>query len=205
MIGLREAKRAARGQARAVRSRIPEEERAGRSLEICRRIERSGLLDGLERVMVYAPVRGEVDILPLAEALLARGVAVAFPLVLAGEGRMVPVIVRALDELAPGAYGIPEPPASGERLSPEDLDAVVVPAVAYDREGYRLGYGGGYYDRFLPSMRRRAVRIGAVFHDLLWDALPREPFDQRVDWVFSEMETLGPFRNVPSLPAGGGG
>jgi len=170
------------------------EVRQAKSADICRRIVQSGLLNRARTVMVYAAVRGEVDLTPLVEGLLSQACIVAFPVINAERKSLTPVAIASLRELQPGAFGIPAPPPTALRLAPEELDGVVVPGLAFDRDGYRVGYGGGYYDRFLPTIRANAVRIGVVYHGLLRPTLPREPFDQQVDWVVTEREAAGPFR-----------
>lgn len=84
-------------------------------------------------------------------------------------------------------------PVQGSPLDPREIDAIAVPAVAFDREGRRVGYGGGFYDRFLPRTRNDAVRIGIAFGCQLLppgDALPSGAFDLRVDLVVTETGVL---------------
>lgn len=96
--------------------------------------------------------------------------------------------------LVPSPFGIPEPELTPQArlLSNEELAApdtlVFVPALAFDRQGFRLGYGGGYYDRFL--VRASCPCVGLVFHGLLLDALPRDPWDTPVHAVCTEEELL---------------
>lgn len=98
--------------------------------------------------------------------------------------------VGALDDLVPGAYGIPEPKDGLQAVEPTRIDVVIVPALAYDRRGYRLGYGGGYYDRFLPTLSAQAVKVGVQYDLLVWDALPVGPHDVSVDWVITERSVV---------------
>ena len=92
--------------------------------------------------------------------------------------------VRSLSELQPAMLGIPAPPDSAPVLSPEELDLILVPALVYDRDGYRIGYGGGYYDRFLSSAR--AFTIGLGRERLMMDRLPKEAHDIAVECVVTE-------------------
>ncbi|ADU97170.1 5-formyltetrahydrofolate cyclo-ligase [Thermovibrio ammonificans HB-1] len=136
-------------------------------------------------VMLYWPIKGEPDLTPLARELLENGVKLYFPKVL--KERIAAVEVDNLDQLSPGAFNIPEPPYSPQREGTPE--AVVVPALGYDKKGYRLGYGGGYYDRFLASAPVKD-KIGVCFHFQLLDAIPVEPFDQPVDWIVTDKTTL---------------
>ena len=95
-------------------------------------------------------------------------------------------MVIPLAELEIGHYGIREPKAENIRPVPRgDIDAILVPAVAFDRRGYRVGCGGGYYDRFLPEVPR-AVRIGAAFSCQIVAEIPADPHDVRVDRIVTE-------------------
>lgn len=166
-------------------------ERAWASAAISARLSAAFAWDG--PAMVYAPVRGEVDPLPFVRDLLARGIEVAFPSVEKGRG-LVARRVRDLSELLPGAFGIPEPPPECPSVDPREIGLVLVPALTFDRRGFRLGYGGGYYDRFLPLLRPEAVTVGLAYDRLLWDLLPVEPHDRPVRWVVTENRLLGPLQ-----------
>lgn len=150
------------------------------------------LARGVGRVMIYAPVKGEVDLTRFAESMWAEGAEVVFPVTQPETRRIVPKIAPHLRALRPGAYGIPEPTRECATVSPADLDAVVVPALAYDRRGFRVGYGGGYYDRFLQLLPGGVLKVGVVYAELLLQFLPHECHDQRVDWVITDMECVGP-------------
>ena len=93
------------------------------------------------------------------------------------------------DRLIPGSYGILEPSAEAPSLKLEAVDLILVPAVACDRQGYRLGYGGGYYDRLLASPAgRKIVAIGIVFDFAYVDQLPIESWDRRLSGVCTECQ-----------------
>ena len=95
--------------------------------------------------------------------------------------------VSDLSELTTGNYGIPEPPAENPCYSGESA-LCVVPALSYDRLGHRIGYGGGYYDRFLSTFTGESC--GFVYRELLAPALPREPHDMAVSYIITEKEVL---------------
>jgi 5-formyltetrahydrofolate cyclo-ligase len=105
---------------------------------------------------------------------------------------VTPCLLGSFAELEIGHYGIREPKAENIRPVPrEEIDAILVPAVAFDRRGYRVGYGGGYYDRFLPEIPR-ALRIGAAFSCQIVAEIPAGPHDVPVDWIVTEAETIVP-------------
>lgn len=158
-------------------------------------------LAAARRVMVYAAAGSEAPTQPLAQRLWAAGRTVCFPRLVPGRpGEMDAVAVASWDQLVPGPYrGILEPPAGAPPMDPAGLDAVVVPGVGFDRAGRRLGQGGGYYDRFLARLSRRAVRVGWAFSVQVVDALPEDPHDQRVDLVITERGVLRPSQD-PAPP-----
>jgi 5-formyltetrahydrofolate cyclo-ligase len=134
-------------------------------------------------------MRGEADPGPLVRRALAEGKVVGLPRV-AGPPRgkgpgLVFHRVSADTVLERGGFGIPEPPNDAEtRLDPGAADLVLVPAVAFSPEGDRIGFGGGYYDRFLRGCGGVAVGIGYEFQVL--EELPRGPGDAAVDAVVTE-------------------
>ena len=93
-----------------------------------------------------------------------------------------------LDELKSGTKGIPEPSSGAPEIPPDGISLVIVPALSCDRNGYRLGYGGGYYDRFLA--RTRAVAAALCAESRLTDELPREPFDLPCNYIITERQVL---------------
>jgi len=156
--------------------------RKERSEAICRRCSALPEYKEAETVLLYCAVGSEADLMPLARTALSEGKTVAFPK--CGEGgRMSFYSVTELSCLVPGKYGIPEPPEKAPVLS--FYGAVCfVPALSFDVEGYRLGYGGGYYDRFLADFC--GVSIGVTFDDTLAERLPREKYDKKTDYIVTE-------------------
>ncbi len=135
---------------------------------------------GARRVLVYLPFRGELSPLGLLE--LYPEAAYYLPRTAAGGLTVHPF--AAARERHP--YGFEQPAPGSATIAPARLDVVVVPGIAFDREGYRLGYGGGYYDRFLARLPARVARVGLVPEALVLEALPREPWDVPVGFLASE-------------------
>jgi 5-formyltetrahydrofolate cyclo-ligase len=137
----------------------------------------------------YWPMRGEPDPRPAMD--LHRG-PVCLPVV---TGRAIPLIFRAHDGqgLVPGVYGTWHPAESQPELLPSVL---IVPLLAFDRHGMRLGYGGGYYDRTLALLRKSApvTAIGLAFAGQEADRLPVDRFDQPLDLIVTDRETIIPVR-----------
>ncbi len=132
------------------------------------------------RVMIYLPFRNELS--PLALVSLLPETQFYLP-----RTTKSGLSVHPYD--APREHhrhGFEQPAAGTPALEPELLDAVVVPGLAFDREGYRLGYGGGYYDRFLARIPAGVLSVGLVPQALLAESLPREPWDVPVRYLATE-------------------
>lgn len=141
-------------------------------------------------VLAFCPVKGEPDILPLADALLRKGYNVAFPISHTETLTLEFKYVKDISELAAGAYGIPEPPRTAPTVT-EFSDALcLVPALAFDRRGMRIGYGKGYYDRFLAHFCGKSV--GTAFSEFVTDELPAGATDISVDIIITEKGVLIP-------------
>ena len=97
-------------------------------------------------------------------------------------------IVKSLEELHPAMLGIPAPPETAPVILPTELDLIIVPALAYDKSGHRLGYGGGYYDRYLRDTP--AFTIGLAREFLMKEKLPTQPHDIAVKCIITENRVL---------------
>jgi 5-formyltetrahydrofolate cyclo-ligase len=132
----------------------------------------------------FAAIRDEIDPAPLMIWLQAEGFRLALP-VMQGKGK--PLLMRAWapgDAMNPAAWGIAEPLGDKAAVEP---DVVLVPLLAFDSRGYRLGYGGGFYDRTLQRLRKLkpVVAVGLAYDEQRVDAVPVESYDQRLDWVLT--------------------
>jgi 5-formyltetrahydrofolate cyclo-ligase len=132
----------------------------------------------------YYPMEGEIWPLPLMAALRAKGHSLALPVM---QGKADPLLFRAWspgDPLIPGVWGIRQPAPDRTVVHP---DIALVPLLAFDARGYRLGYGGGYYDRTLRSLRavKPVLAVGLALDELEVDAVPHLDYDERLDWVLT--------------------
>jgi 5-formyltetrahydrofolate cyclo-ligase len=139
----------------------------------------------------FMPMKNEIDPLPLMQKLADAGARLALP-VIAGRGR--PLIIRAWnfgEPLAAGIWGIREPTPHAAEVEP---DVLLVPLVAFDRRGHRLGYGGGYYDLTIPRLRarKRIVAAGIAYAIQEIPAVPVTPGDAALDLVLTEREVVDP-------------
>lgn len=162
--------------------------RTGRAL-VPELTEKSGLTAPV--VSVYWPIRSELNTRPLIEALAAQGFRVTLPVM---HKVRHPLIFRDFtpgDDLVKGPYGLSEP---ADDRTARDPDILFSPLAAFDRRGFRLGYGGGIYDATLSQLRARKaiVAIGVAYACQEADHVPTEPHDQRLDYLMTERETIIP-------------
>jgi len=137
----------------------------------------------------YWPLDGELDIRPLLAQIHQMGHPIGLPVV---KGKGQPLLFRRWSPGAPlvrGSFKVMTPPEGVPEVEP---DVLLVPLLAFDQAGYRLGYGGGFYDRTLEKRRREAhsgrpvLAIGIAFAAQETESLPKGPYDQRLDWIVTE-------------------
>lgn len=145
-------------------------------------------------IMLYLDFNNEVATDNLISKLINLGKTVASPITLKEERKLIPSQITNLKEgIQYGAYNIREPkPECSPAIDIKDLDVVIVPAVAYDKNCYRLGYGGGFYDRFLENLKKDTITIGIAFDLQVFDKIPKEPHDAQLDYVITESKIFTP-------------
>jgi len=188
---LREAKRAMRDRILMERDALPLEvrEQAGRTI-VATLAARSDFR-AATTVLLSLSFRSEYDTRPLFEAAFASGKIVSAPRVNT-DSRMLEayVITDLTPDVAPGFRGIPEPLAHCAAVALDAIDWVLVPGVAFDLHGHRIGYGGGYYDRLLPLLRKDARRVAGAFELQVVEQVPSAPHDLAVDAIITERRTV---------------
>lgn len=139
-------------------------------------------------LFVYVNFRSEVETVELINRCLNQGRRVAVPLVDAAAARMIPLLIQDPEnDLRPGYYGIPEPdPKNCLPVEAKEIDAAVIPGSVFDLRGGRLGYGGGYYDRFLVNEAPQAKRVGFAFELQVVEQVPILAHDQPLDILITE-------------------
>ena len=176
-----------RAQFRAARAAYTDEAHAAASAAIVARLLALPEVAAARTAHVFWPMaaRREVDVRPLVAALVARGARVALPVVASEPGappKMLQRLYTTADALVPTRGGILEP--TGALVAPSALDLVVAPALGAARDGYRVGYGGGFYDAFLADVR--APVVCPLFAGCLVEAVPVEPHDRPVGVLVTE-------------------
>lgn len=169
------------------REQLSPPEHTALSAALCQQVELLPAFQEPTWLLGFSPLAGEPDIRPLLQAALLNGRRVALPRCVRDTRELRFYEITSWDELTSGSYGIAEPPENPARLWQPTADALcIVPALSYDRQGYRLGYGGGYYDRFLPAFS--GITLGLCPQACLQAELPRDAYDQPISVVVTEHE-----------------
>jgi len=187
---LKRAKREVRRRVLAERDALRPSERAHLGVVVAERFLALPEVDAAAVVMAFWSFGSELPTRPLLDVLHRRGKTVVLPRIVDGE--LEARSYRPGDRVSETAFGAFEP-AGGRVLDATEIEVVAVPAVAFDRQGRRVGYGGGYYDRFLPGTGAGATHVGIGYALQLLPAgedLPAGHFDRSVDVVVTERETV---------------
>jgi len=172
----------------AARDGLSEDERQEKSISVVDNFWSLAERKQWSTLFIYVNFRSEVETLELIKKCISLGVRVAVPLVDSSAVQMIPLLIKDPEkDLVPGYYNIPEPdPAKSLRVKAGEIDAAIIPGSVFDIHGGRLGYGGGYYDRFLVNEAPQARRIGLAFELQVVDKVPVEPHDQPLDILITE-------------------
>ncbi|MEA4901818.1 5-formyltetrahydrofolate cyclo-ligase [Desulfitobacterium sp.] len=192
-------KRMVRETALNLRASLTREEREVKSQKILSIVKGLSKFKAAKTIMSFLNFRDEVDTTLLAVSILESGKRLILPRC-ASHGILIPAEIHDLNEdIEPGKWGIREP--KGEKLNPvnpEEIEMIIIPGAAFDRQGNRLGYGGGYYDRFLNRLRPETPKIALAFSCQILPEIPLEPFDFKMDALVTEEGILW-FKSVKEI------
>ena len=176
-----------RKRLRGVRATMPLDACAKRSAKLVARLEAHPAVQAARSIALFWPIveRHEVDLRPLDPSLRARGVKIAYPAI-DPETRAMTFRFCAVDALEERGLGFSEPPPTAPEAARGDLDVLVVPAIAIDPTGHRIGYGAGYYDRTMPRFAPPAITVGVAFDFQLVAELPFTEHDVRLAHVVTD-------------------
>jgi len=134
-------------------------------------------------VLAYMPIRGEVDVTPLTQQALADGKTLLLPKCAPGNTLCLYRVQNLTDDLEAGAYNIPEPKESLEQMPFAAPDLIIVPGLAFDEQGMRVGYGKGYYDRLLAGVRPDCCTVAVAYEFQLLAHIPAGKQDKPVEHI----------------------
>jgi 5-formyltetrahydrofolate cyclo-ligase len=184
-------KNALRQQIRARLEAMTLEQRAVESQQACALLEQQGIWNSAQTILFYAPLSEEPDVWPLLEASLAAGRTVALPRFDSKSGQYAACRIQDLaKEIQPGQFGIREPTDSCPVTPWNRLDFVLVPGVAFDLRGRRLGRGKGFYDQLLALVR--GTTCGIAFEEQIVEGIPVEPHDVLLNCILTPTRWIEP-------------
>ena len=174
------------------RSALDESQRREKNKSILKNILALSEFEYASTIMAYLDFRGEVETRELAAEILNRGKRLVVPL--CNNDNLIPCLINNLDQdIHAGTWGILEPRKDRLRpLPPLEIDLVMVPGLAFDYQGNRLGYGRGYYDRFLPQLKEGVLAAGLCFTCQLVDRIPTDEYDFKMDILITENGVIYP-------------
>lgn len=185
MYEIRIQKNKIREEYREKRKALPIEEKNFRDTSICKKFLTLTSYRYSSALLMYAPTGEEVDVSLIINDALSKGKTVAFPRCNPENSSMVYHIVNSMDQLCLGNYGLLEPFADLPVYDKDGQNAIcVIPAIVYDKKGYRVGYGKGYYDRYLSSFK--GIKAGVGYSDFILDTVPHGRYDLTVDVLITE-------------------
>lgn len=137
-------------------------------------------------IFTYVSFENEVYTHSIIKKALSDGKRVCVPKVISKKIGMVACEIKSMEELVESKYGILEPVSTNNRVDPKDIDFALIPGLAFDRYGYRVGYGGGFYDRFLRL--GSFYKMGLLYDFQIMDNVPKEEFDEKINGLITESE-----------------
>lgn len=169
------------------RKNIPSEKKVIYDKEISERIINSNYFKKAQQILVFSSTDDEFDTKLIIECCRAESKSVFYPLCTDSNGNMKFFEVDSPDDLQIGMYGIYEPKPYCKEYKPQNNDIVIVPCLSVDKKGYRIGYGKGYYDRFLKDFN--GVSVCPCYEELLTDTIPTDKYDIKVNNVVTQNST----------------
>jgi 5-formyltetrahydrofolate cyclo-ligase len=175
----------------ALRNSKPASELDQLSSEITARLLELPTVKEARTISTYLDIGSEVRTRGFVEWALGNGKRIIVPVVERGSKRLIFSEFKAPDELERGAHGIPEPKREFRRpVALEQADVILIPGVAWDRRGFRIGYGAGYYDRSINALRTHVTSVGLAYEFQFVSSVPRSRYDRRVDRIVTERRII---------------
>lgn len=137
-------------------------------------------------IFIYVSVNSEADTRKIIEKALTDGKTICVPKVISKKQGMIAVKINSLDELSPGAYNIPEPLQYDKKFDEHDIDLILLPGLAFDECGGRIGYGGGFYDKFISNTGEGTIKVGLAYDFQIFDKVTCFEYDAVIDGIITE-------------------
>lgn len=169
------------------RNALTEEEKRVKDEKIFTKIINSDYYKNSNVIFVYVSFKGEVDTHKLIKYSLNIGKTICVPKVISKKEGMEAIIINSFDELNPGKYNILEPKDSCKKIDTNRIELILMPGVAFDKNGGRIGYGGGFYDRFLNKIDSKIPKIALAYDFQILKSIPCEEHDIKVDGIITDL------------------
>lgn len=184
---VRACKNTLRKKYKAIRSNIGDSKRNEYGRIIADRLVKSDIYKNSDIILAYASIKDEVETYSIINHALQNGKKVAVPYCIPNTSNMDFYYINSIADLQKGSFGVPEPdPITCEKYT-GDKALVLVPALAFDQNGYRMGYGKGYYDRFLSGFT--GIKVGLCYSKCINRCMFRNWYDQQVDYIITDKFT----------------
>lgn len=187
---IRDEKELVRTRIKERAARMSDDDRSAESRSICRRITEN-LPEGPQTICAYMPMKSEADILPLLKELVNAGHRIYLPRFTRSNFEFR--LMTTTDELVAGKFNLPEPTVTAPLLDDKDVTVALLPGLAFDKAGHRLGRGNGGYDKWLETLRKKnpAAQVwGIALEHQLLTTIPTEPHDRPMDAIVTPREFL---------------
>lgn len=171
---------------------LSEQEIQKKSSDIFNTLSNMEFYNNANNVMLYVSFGSEVLTKPIIDDLLQQGKRVFVPVTAPKTKELIVSELKSFeDDLKVGHFGVMEPKKDALRpVDPTIIDLIIVPGVAFDKEGYRIGYGGGYYDRFIPRLADKTPKVSLAFEMQLIDKVPKDKYDIPVEYMITEKQFI---------------
>lgn len=174
-----------------LRNTIPAQAREERSKQACQQaLSWLENIQSYQRIGLFASIHSEIDTTALFEALRRLNKVIALPRVTDTESSLVFHESKNLSELSDGPWNLPQPRPTEPVVQPTEIDCLFVPGLAFDNRGYRIGYGMGHYDRFIPSCRKDCIKVGLAFDFQLVAEIPHQVHDQPLNRIITDKQHI---------------
>lgn len=169
------------------RSKLTAEEKLSMDLSIYNKLIKASNYEKAKVIFIYVSYKNEVETHKIIKHALENGKKVCVPKIVSLKEGMEAVEIENLSELKVNKYGILEPEFNLEKImAPDCIDLMIVPGVAFDRNGGRVGYGGGFYDRFINRLHKKVYKLALAYNFQIYDKVPMEENDMYIDDLISE-------------------
>jgi len=172
-----------------MRGSMPREEVLEKSAKIHQKLFETQHYQSAATIMTYVDFQNEVETRSIIARAFQEGKNVAVP-ICGSNYTLLPIKIESFEDLEPGTMGILEPKKTKNIIDVKKLDLVLVPGIAFDRKGNRLGYGLAYYDRFLNSLSPATITIALAYSFQIFPTIPQEEHDHRVNIIITENELI---------------